>query len=280
MMKLLLILAFAVSATSAMAKPIEIIFTGKVQNSPTDKIILQQPDGSSAPYQGSNAPTYPVKSGDLFKVAFYADADVSNLNPQQKIAEGVYRFPVRSSSSAGFGDATVNSIDVGQFGQVQAPGGGSDFYFNGLDLIYDSNAGTFSLDFSPDGLHFNAAPLPGYSFDPVADLFTPASCGNDPQACPRVKGIATQDSLTFSGLPVYSTDGDQIGDLDDLRVSGSFNLPTYQVPAPPVAALLILALGIIAARTRRARKVESPSTMIGSYPAHAPRRGEWAGAFA
>ena len=256
MLRMLLILAFAVSATSAMATPIEIIFTGRAQNTPSDKINLQQPDGTSAPYQGNNAPTYPVKTGDLFKIAVYANADFNNPDPQRKIADGVHRFSVRPASSAGFGDAAVSSIDVGQFGLVQAPGGGDGFHFMGLDIIYDSNTGTFSLDFSPDGLHFNAAPLPGYSFDPVTDLFELASCGNDPQACPRVKGLATENSLTFSGIPIYSTDGDHIGALADLKVSGSFNLPTYQVPAPPVAALLILALGILAVRTGRRRNLE------------------------
>ena len=257
MMKALLILAFAVSATSAMAKPIEIIFTGKVQNTPTDKINLQQPDGSSAPYQGSNAPTYPVKAGDPFKLTFYANADINNPGSQPKDAGGIYRFPLRDPINARPGDAVVSSAEVDRFGPLQSRGGNGNFFLNGVDLIYDSNAGTFSLDFAPNGLSFSFAPLPGYSFDPVADLFTPASCGNNSEDCPRVKGLATQDSLSFSGIPVYSTDGDRIGELDDLKVSGSFNLPTYQVPAPPVAALLILGLGILAARTGRRGRVES-----------------------
>jgi hypothetical protein len=259
------VLAFGLliaAASPAAAGIIELTFTGIVQATPTDNIAVRQPDGSYGPYTGTNAPTYPVTAGDTVTVTFKGTApDVNGPALPPGGVDGIYRFPLNSPAYVGANPLAYNvsGIDVGGFGSSQGTGG-ERFGAGGFDLVYNSRTGEYAIDLGTDGIYsFGYVSLPSYRHDPVADLFTPGpNCGRDRWACPSSSARGTIDTLTFSNINMYGPDGYPIGALGPLVLVGSFNLPTYalpaQVDAPAAAPLFAGGLAILGWRMGRRRR--------------------------
>lgn len=257
-----LALALAFSAASpAAAGVIELKFTGVVQATPTDTILVRGRDGAFAPYQGPNVPTYPVQAGDSVTVTFRGSApDVTGPTLPPGGVDGVYRFPLTGPNGGGTPlGYNLSAIDVGGFGSAQGPGS-ERFGAGGFDLVYNSRTGEYAIDMGADGGYsFGRVSLPSFRYNPLADLFTPArNCGRDSFGCPSSSAAGTIDTLTFSSIATFGPDGNVNGVLGPLVLKGSFNLPAWSrsspVPSPAAAPLFAAGLVVLGWRMGRRRR--------------------------
>lgn len=236
-----------VVAAPAAAGPIELSFAGTVRSSPTDTILLLDPSTSTLrPYAGSNPPSYPAAAGDPLTVTFSGMIpDIASLPPS---ADGLYRFPVASPAErepAGSAPVfLVDTIDVGGLGRA-AGGEGEPFFLGGFDLVYDSRTGALALDLGEGSYSFDRIDMPTFTYDPLADLFTPdRTCGTS--ECNRNVAVGTAATLSFGGLSIFSPDGTFAGSLGPLVLDGAFNVPVLApVDVAEPAPWALLALGLL-----------------------------------
>jgi hypothetical protein len=254
--------ALALVATPALAGPIEVTFSGTVATTPTDTITIVNPnDGTATTYSGANRPTYPVQAGDPFTVTFSGlIPDISSLPPAE---DGIYRLPfVGRGGLSGNGPnvAHITAIDVGGIGRA-AGGEGEFFGVGGLTLVYDSNSGQSSIEIASTGAWgFDLISLPTYSYDPVADLFTPRdTCGID--RCNRNFAFGRDTTLTFQPIDLFGPDGTAIGRLAPLVIeNGRFSTGRVDVDEPAALPLFAAALAVTGFALSRRRRRQASKT--------------------
>lgn len=240
----------------AFARPIEFTFTGTVASTPTDSIQLNGPAGRT-PYAGANAPTYPVTAGEQLTVTFtgYSDTiDRIMAQPGFDPNGGPIRVPL-SGPNNGTPDR-LTSIGIGSIGG-NGTNAGQSFGGGGLDLLFDPVSAAYSLDFGADGVYaFGTFNLPSYTYDPVADIFSPGRTQVPTGGYTMLKG--DDGSLTFSDLPIFRAGTDQIlGYLAPLVLNGSYSIPvagSTPVPAPPAFALFAASAALLAYKRQRRRR--------------------------
>jgi MYXO-CTERM domain-containing protein len=256
--------ALALVATPALAGPIEVTFSGTVATTPTDTITIVNPnDGTATTYSGANRPTYPVQAGDPFTVTFSASSRTYRAFRRPRTASTASRsLGGAALSGNGPNVAHITAIDVGGIGRA-AGGEGEFFGVGGLTLVYDSKSGQSSIEIASTGAWgFDRISLPTYSYDPVADLFTPRdTCGVD--RCNRNFAFGRETTLTFQPIDLFGPDGAAIGRLAPLVIeNGRFSTGSVDVDEPAALPLFAGALAVtgFALARRRRRRRQAPKT--------------------
>ncbi len=273
----LLAAAMPTSALAALYREIPVTFTGVVANDVTDSIMIRQPDGSSVPYTGP-VPDYPYKKGDAISISFntilptqeyYTDPGYTG----QIAADGIYRINV-----FGPGNTGTDFFGVAPDFDVSGPmtptsNAGQDLAINGMTIVYDSNADSYSMDFASGGWLASLMDAPGFLYDPALGTLSASrsTCqGGSPSNC-----ILFGDggfTLTGGGasasaaIPLYSSgSASSVAGLYNLLFSGKWSLPTFgsssgggstggtEVPEPGMALLFGIAAWAVVARQRKQR---------------------------
>ncbi len=260
-------------AVAALYREIPVTFTGVVANDVTDSIMIRQPDGSSVPYTGP-VPDYPYKKGDTVSISFntilptqeyYADPGYAG----QVAADGIYRINV-----FGPGNTGTDFFGVAPDFDVSGPmtptsNAGQDLAINGMTIVYDSNADSYSMDFASGGWLASLMDAPGFLYDPALGTLSTSrsTClGGSPSSCIlfgdggfTLTGGATSAA---AAIPLYTSGaGSYVSGLYNLAFSGSWSLPTFgggstggtQVPEPGMALLFGIGAWAVVARQRKQR---------------------------
>jgi PEP-CTERM motif len=277
----LVLMTTQVAAQQApISRIVPVTFTGVVANDVTNEILIRQPNGTYAPFQGP-VPEYPYKKGDTVKLSFNATLPTQAFyqpdNPAYggKIAvDGLYRIRLVAQEYAGggVGIGVTRGLDVS--GPISPASNFGQPNNMSMTIVYDSNADTYSIDFSNGGFSSGVFIAPGYTYDANTGALTNCSgrCAPVPEDN-NTFGIGsrgTADTLTSEPIGIYGTapglgyDSGNVAGLFRLIFSGSWNLPTFgsggatQVPEPGMMLLFAGGVGALAAR-RRARKADSPT---------------------
>jgi PEP-CTERM motif len=293
MMKYLLAagnLMFAATiSTSAIAqgtlttRTVPIIFTGTVSNDVARSIKIKQPDGSLATFNGP-VPDYPYKPGDQVSISFDVVAPTrSYYDPAtgsytgQVAADGIYRIVLNSNADrAGPGGTglVTNPNVTGPIDPISPSI--QSFGYGGMELVYDSNADTYSLSALPNATSFgiwgtSSYDGPSYAYDPSTGTVQSSAsvCPYGPSA-PECNSVgfgamtaigdfstARFESPIFSG-PAGNGSTQDVGIWGSLlmTLNGSWNLPNVpsrptQVPEP---GMMILFGGATAVLMRKRRQ--------------------------
>ena len=275
------VLVAALPAPAAAQAPqyreIPVTFTGTVTNDVTNSILIRQPDGSSVPFTGP-VPDYPYKKGDQVSISFntilptkayYDDPGYSG----QIAADGLYRINV-----FGPGNTGTDFFGVAPDFDVSGPmtptsNAGQELAVNGMTIVYDANADSYSLDFSNTGWVASLMDAPGFLYDPAFGTLSASrsTClGGSPSSCPLFGdgGFTLTGGAPSAGaaIPLYTSGaGSYVAGLYNLLFSGSWSLPTFgsstgggstggtEVPEPGMALLFGIGAWAIVARQRKHR---------------------------
>jgi hypothetical protein len=273
----LLAAAMPSQAVAALYREIPVTFTGVVANDVAGSIMIRQPDGSSIPYTGP-VPDYPYKKGDTVSISFntilptqeyYTDPGYTG----QIAADGIYRINV-----FGPGNTGTDFFGVAPDFDVSGPmtptsNAGQDLSVNGMTIVYDSNADSYSMDFANSGWIASLMDAPGFLYDPALGTLSasrstclggsPGNCINFGDGGFTLTGGATSAGAT---IPVYSSDpASYVAGLFNMLFTGTWSLPTFgassgggstggtEVPEPGMALLFGIGAWAVVARQRKQR---------------------------
>lgn len=254
---------------------VPVTFTGVVSSTAADTLLVRQPDGSYASFQG-NLPPLPYAQGDPVTISFNATLPTrafydSGTYKGQIAADGIYRITL---SDPFYGGTTAGGIGGSTAADVTGP---IDPALNGgqptntrMTIVYDYNADSYSIE--GGGNFFSGAyASPGYVYDASAKAYiacgagTGVPCnanpGSDPVLSTFAAGAGNDPSSIRSGnFAVSSTDpGNASGTgFFSWLFQGSWNLPQFgggatQVPEPGMIALFGAANALLMLRRRRRR---------------------------
>ena len=266
-----------ISAVAPGINRVRLTFSGVVTNDVTDTIMIRQPQtGALVPYTGPR-PDYPYKKGDALTISFTADVPNRNFTGPagsftgQSSVDGIFRFDLRprvAGQSAPFGVVDRTEVNAGPITASPNAAGPS---IQGLTIIYDANADSYSLDVAAGGWRAGNFSTPFYQFDQATNsLSSRSGCVEVSQLdCSlnslQFRGDATSASYGETGtanpgIPIVNGRTDTpIGFLSGLLFAGSFNLPIFgntgstSVPEP---GMTLLFAGGVAALVRRRRKAK------------------------
>jgi PEP-CTERM motif len=232
-------------------------YTGVITNDVTDTLMIRQPDGTFARYQGT-VPNYEYKKGDVVTVSYSTTVptkayyDANNVPPS---ADGIYRFIYQGPLSGNNNFGVSRDFDIsGSFGRAIDFGGG------GITIVYDSNADTYSLEFRDGGFAIGAFAGPGYDYDATTGALLPGFIGfkDEGSGGPVLRGDATDLKLSVP-IEFNQPGGGNAGNFS-LGFKGSWNLPTYeptQVPEPASIGLFAGGLALLQRARRRKNRLQS-----------------------
>jgi hypothetical protein len=256
----------------AQTRTIPVTFSGVVANDVGSSIRIRQPNGTFAAFNGP-VPAYPYNKGDAVTISFNAtvptrDFYTSPAYQGQVAADGIYRIGITGPNN--FGDST--GIGRGSNYDVSGPinpglNFGQPIGSNGLTIVYDSNADSYSIEFPTDRWTAGTFDAPGYVYDSATNSLASAS-----STC--VAALGCRDlgdaGLTLTGNAAgISTGNIRIGDLTrataglfNVDFTGSWNLPIFgsssggtptDVPEPSIVLIFAGATAGLALRRRKRR---------------------------
>lgn len=261
-----------IAQTAPISRTIPVTFTGVVSSTAEDTLLIRQPDGSFATYQGP-LPDLGYTKGDPVTVSFNATLPTkafydSGVYRGQIAADGIYRIQLATAAYGGGGSTGIGAATIPDVSGPIAPADNSGQPTNvRMTILYDYNADSYSIEGS-GGFTAGAYSSPGYIYDAASGSYL---------ACSNAFSCRTSASMDpiLTGLN-GSTDGTQIA-TGNIRVatsnltsgtgtgffswlfSGSWNLPQYRsgpvdVPEPGMTILFGLGWGVLVGRRIAARK--------------------------
>jgi hypothetical protein len=244
---------------------VDFTFSGQVVRSGNDTIIARNPDGSTTTLTGSQIPDYRYRPGDQLTTTFRFLTDQPAF--ANAACGGRYTLGFAAQNAGRACGVELSSVNT-PFGQAGLGGLGGDANpsITGLELIRDAS-GAYSIDMPTGSYSMRYVGVNPYYFDSATGQLL-APNGNvcvDAFNCPA--GVITG---TATG---WSTDIPIAGDFGRVRpgfnvgynagTAGAFNIAgafgfggggtPVDVPAPPVLLLFGAALGLLAARRRKAK---------------------------
>jgi hypothetical protein len=271
----------AAAQTAPISRTVQVTFSGIVSSTAADTMLVRQPDGSLATFQGQ-LPPLPYAQGDPITISFNATLPTrafydSGAYQGQTAADGIYRIRVANpyytggTTAGGIGSST--SADVS--GPIN-PALNSGQPTNSLmTIVYDYNTDSYSIEGGGDFLS-SAYSSPGYIYDAASQTYiacssgvTCSTSGPDPILTGLRAGPGNSATTIQSGnIAVQSTDltsGTGTGFFSWL-FSGSWNLPqfgggggTAEVPEPGMLGLFGGAVAFLALRRRRGKAAAKAS---------------------
>lgn len=266
----------AAAQTAPISRTVQVTFSGIVSSTAADTMLVRQPDGSLATFQGQ-LPPLPYAQGDPISISFNATLPTraffdSGTYQGQIAADGIYRIRVANpyytggTTAGGIGNST--SADIS--GPIN-PALNSGQPTNSLmTIVYDYNTDSYSIEGGGDFLS-SAYSSPGYIYDAASQTYVACSdalaCRTSPNSDPILTsfGAGTGNSATTiqsGNIRVMSTDltsGTGTGFFSWL-FSGSWNLPQFgggggstEVPEPGMLGLFGGAAAFLMLRRRRGK---------------------------
>jgi hypothetical protein len=257
--------------TIPLSRTVPVTFSGVISSTAADTLLVRQPDGSFASFQGE-LPALSYAKGDPVTISFNATLPTrafydSAVYRGQIAADGIYKISLANPYYTG---ATIGGIGNSTIAEVSGPispalNSGQPTNTR-MTIVYDYNADSYSIE---GGGNFvsGAYTSPGYLYD--ATTRTYVACGSgvscspsgatDPILSSFSSGQANVASTIRSGnFAVASTDpssGAGTG-LFSWIFEGSWNLPQYQggptqVPEPGMVTLFGAACLFLACSRRR-----------------------------
>lgn len=290
---------FSAGALAALAVPsaaqtagfttIPVTFTGTVSNDPRQTIRIQVPGAvvpagqpvPTVPYTGP-LPDFPLKPGDTIKLTFNVTAPTKDFfaSPAytgQVAADGIYKLQVYSAPPR---DANGVVAPLGTYATSSNPAMSSPFFnpssgtpsVSGYTLVYDANAGTFSLAFPAalNGAGSAGWDAPTFNYDYATDrvgladssCFVEASCSQVNTGGRYSFQIGENGGYAAGAVLGTTTNLAPVVGFFDLLFGGSWSLPTWSgsgspTPVPEPGSTLLFATAALAVIARRQRQTRS-----------------------
>ncbi len=238
-------------------------------------MLVRQPDGSYASFQGS-LPPLPYAQGDPVTVSFNATLPTrafydAGYYKGQVAADGIYRIQVANpyytggGAAGGVGNSTIADVS----GPINPALNSGQPTNSIMTIVYDYNSDSYSIE--GGGNFFSGAySSPGYIYDAAtksyvacADAFScRTNAGSDPILTSISAGTGNSATSIRSGNVLISSTDPSSGlgtGFFSWLFSGSWNLPQYSggtvdVPEPGMIGLFGVANLALALRFRRRRK--------------------------
>lgn len=260
--------------TAPISRTIDLTFTGVVSSTASDTILVRQPNGTLATYQGA-LPDYPYKAGDPVTISFKATVPTqafydNGVYQGQVAADGIYRIGVSSpfynggTAPGGIGNSTIADAT----GPINPADNSGQPTNTRMTLVYDKNKDTYYVEGAGDfssgayggfmGLIYNAATA-AYEV-----CNTATTCRTNASSDPVLFGLTQNADGTIGtgNIRVNSTDptsGTGTG-VFSLLFSGSWNLPSFggvtQVPEPGMLGMFGMATAALVWRRRPRRRAD------------------------
>lgn len=255
------------------SRTLPITFTGVVSSTASDTLLVRQPDGSYATFQGG-LPPLPYAQGEPVAISFNATLPTkafydSGVYKGQVAADGIYRITLANpyysgTTVGGIGNSTAADIS----GPINPALNSGQPTNTVMTIVYDYNADSYSIE-GGGNFRSSAYTSPGYVYDAASASYVAcagggscAGTGSDPVLTGFSAGAGNSaTTIQSGGIAVRSTDafsGDGTGFFSWL-FSGSWNLPQFggggavQVPEPGMLGIFGLANLMLALRWRRRR---------------------------
>lgn len=266
------LLGLAPAEAQILQTTVPITFSGVVSNAVADTIMINQPDGTTAPYTGP-VPAYPYEKGTPVKITFNATLPTKEYfaSPQYKgqvAADGIYRLQLATQSIKqsvdGYNTITTPVTDLGSatgtFGQQPT---------GFINIVFDTKTNTYSLEGSGG---FRAAYYqgPGFRYNATTGQLLGCANGNEcSNGLPgsfhltgpgenyfRLTGDSTGTQVSTGSIPIIDDITNGIAGFFSVNLTGSWNLPQFgggatQVPEPGMLGLFGTGVLLVAMRRRR-----------------------------
>ncbi len=145
-----------------------------VTNEVASTTKVRQPDGSFSTFTGP-VPDHPYKKGDSVSISFPTQVPAKAYYGEgysgQVAADGIYRIAVSGPNNnvAGFG--ATRDLDVS--GAINPTlNSGQPYGFSGVNIVYDSNKDSYSLELPRGDWSASKFDGPGYNYDPAKGRLT------------------------------------------------------------------------------------------------------------